>query len=772
MFPLALAGGFFLLVGNTPPPPVQATLDCSKAIGIARGFLVQEGAKAAGWTGSCTNSSDNNMIAFVNAKADRKELWKVAPPIAVLVKFAAPEKREIGQVTLSVDGHVTGFRRDDDVTETGQPLTDDDAVKLARAHLPPGFDFGQPSVFDNKKGRRSYTFRSTRIPDARLSAQVMVDGRSVRSVQMETGVDEAQRESRDETAQTILSFIGGLFACFVALFSIYRYATRTLQQEVSHKRSFIVALFCGAFAVLLGMNAVVNSGTVAVSIGVILLVFALMGILGGALVAAAYGSGEGDVREAFPGKLTSLDALLTGRLYSYNTGASILIGLACASWLVLALGILTIPFRTSQPFASQTITAPFIKLYWLMPFVSYPLLALAIAAAGLMQPVAFLRRNLPKAHKWHMPVLVACTGLASLLRAHSRSTGEFLISSTVFVAAVLVPFFLYDLLSTLICVAAIFSITALASSVATVPVFAERSLEIHIMIALGVIAFGVAAVLRGRNYTEEEVRPLYAKHIAERKSLEAEVSAAREAQLRLLPEKLPEFSGLFISAACVPAETVGGDFYDFFPLGNGRLGVFLAEGNNRGLAAALTIALAKGYLMHCVEKCRQPVEILTRLEAMLASIFTGNTALTDFAFASIDTVAGGIEYARTGAYPKVVVVGNTVRAMERTVPVKGRSAPITVGQASLSPGDHVVLFTDGIGRRLALANRKPEDAASDLVLKTPAHQRLGALGTDEICHRFLATAKGAVDPDDLTLVVIQMHALAQSESSSGLEAVA
>ncbi|MDE3198718.1 MAG: SpoIIE family protein phosphatase [Acidobacteriota bacterium] len=777
LFPFALAGGFLLMVRNTPPAPVHATIDCAKAIGIAREFLAREGADTPGWRSTCNMATESNWLAFSNSRPDQNAMWRIAPPIGVLVKFTAGGKAALAQVKLTVDGQVTGFSRSDDTAATQDSPGADGALKLATDHLPPGVAFGKPSLFEGGNGKREYTFRSTQIPGAHLSSVVKLEGSVVRSLDTEWSLDDSQPESKAETAQTLLSILGGIFACFVALYSIYRYATRTLQQEISHKRSLIVALFCGAFAVLLGMNAVVNSNEVNISSGVVLLVFAALGVICGAVVAAAYGSGEGDVREAFPGKLTSLDTLLTGRLFSFNTGASLLVGLACAGWLVLAMGILTMPFRTTQAFATQAISEPFLRLHWLMPFVSYPLFALGIVAAGLMQPVAFVQRNISKSHRWRMGILVVCSGLASLLRAHSHSTGEFLVSSAVSVVAVLAPFFLHDLLSTLICVTAIFSIRGLAVSLAAIPASAHRPLDIHAAIAGGLIVFAIAAVMRGKRYTEEQVRPLYAKHIAERKALEAEVSAAREAQLRLLPEKLPSLAGVYISAACVPAETVGGDFYDFFTLGDGRLGVFLAEGNNRGLAAALTIALAKGYLMQCVEKTREPVEILSRLEGMLGSIFgtgeAGNAALTEFAFASLDTARGELRYVRTGAYPKVAIASaGGSSALEREIAVKSRSLPITEGRATLAPGDHVVLFTDGIGRRLALGNRRPEDAAAELVLKTPESQRSGALGTDEVCHRFLEAAKGAVEPDDLTLVVIQMHALAQSESGGALEAVA
>jgi serine phosphatase RsbU (regulator of sigma subunit) len=413
-----------------------------------------------------------------------------------------------------------------------------------------------------------------------------------------------------------------------------------------------------------------------------------------------------------------------------------------------------------------------------MPFVLYPLLSLSFAAAGLLQPLAFLERYLKKARRWHMPVLLFCAALVSTLRTHSRSNGDFLITSAILVAALLLPFFLLDLLSTMVCLTVVTSAMGLAISLAVAPSLTVTSVVVHIAVAAGAAGFALLCLARGRNVTEQQVRPLYARHIAERQALEAEVSAAREAQLRLLPECMPDFAALDISAACVPAETVGGDFYDFFPLGDGRLGVFIAEGNNRGLAAALTIALAKGYLMQCVERFREPVEILTRLESALSSIFTADPAgrrssLTDFAFASIDTVAGEIRYARTGAYPKVVVVSaNAVVASERLVPVIGRQSPISEGRARLAPGDCVILFTDGIGRRLAVGNRKPEDAAAAVLSRTK-RQISGEVATaDQIGQKFFAATKTSLEPDDLTLVVIQMKTGAQLESTPALRVVA
>jgi serine phosphatase RsbU (regulator of sigma subunit)/MFS family permease len=773
LFPFALAGGFLLLVRNTAPPPVTVTTDCEHAIGIARDFLGRQGAPIASWTGSCKSGTEAALLSFANLKPERMAVWQVAPPVYGEVSFRQPDGQQAATVSVSLDGRVVGFDWND-LPSSKEDLPDGAALKMVLAVVPEGFAFGAPSV-DRIGSKREYTFHSSKIPEIELTETVVLQGPRVTSFTVKASADESTSSTGGEIFQTTLSSLGSLFLCAVVLFSIFRHASRTLQQEISHQRSLVVAVLCAVFCVFLGFNAVVNSNTGTVPFAVILLIFAILGVFGGGILAAAYSSGEGDVREAFPGKLTSLDAVITGRVFSRNTGISTLFGLVCGSWLVLALGLVTAPFAIRIPQGTSGLAGSFLRYATIMPLVLYPLMALSFAAAGLLQPLAFLKRYVTRRLRWHIPVLLVCAFLISTIRTHSASSAEFLVTSAVLVASLLAPFFLLDFLATLVSFGVVSSAMGISLSYAIAPRLSTSSLELHAGLALGLTAFGLVSMTRGRQYSEEQVRPLYARHIAERLSLEAEVSAAREAQLRLLPDSVPEFEGLDIAAACVPAETVGGDFYDFFPLGEGRLGVFIAEGNNRGLAAALTIALAKGYLMQCVERFREPVEILARLEAMLASIFpsdldSNRASFTDFAFASIDTRAGEIRYARTGSYPKVVVVSAaSVVASEKMVPVKGRVSPLSEGRATLLPGDHVVLFTDGMGRRLAAGNRKPEEAAAVLI---PRQATAEPGSADRVRERFFRDTKASTEPDDLTLVVIRMQARAEYEDSSALGVVA
>ena len=768
LFPPALVAGFLLLMRNTPPVPVQSTINTAQSIQMARAYAVQQGIPVQTWAVSTSYSANETLLEFVNARPERSPLWKVAPPLSASVSFtpvSAPASGDqAATVQLSVDGKILGFTWKKPVLpDTG--VTDAEALAMAGQRLPAGLAFGTPLVVKEDKDR-TFTFHSASVPDTDLKATVILRGNHVTAFRVQAEPDEHAMANDGNTLQTALNIAGVCFLSLVSLFSIYRYASRTLQQEVSHQRSLLVAMLSGAFCILIGLNAVVNGDAGAsVPKGAIILVFAVLGLAGGGLLAAAYGSGEGDVREAWPGKLTSLDAMLSGRILSCNVGISLLVGIMCACWLTLGLGLATTPFRLTMPQGSQKMLAPFLRMGWLITVVTYPLMALAFGAAGLLQPLAFLQRYAARARRWHLPVLIVCGGLVSALRVHSRSNIEFLAASAVFVLALLVPFFALDLLASLVCVTGLFSALGLAGSMANLSAPTDTSFLAHVLPAAAATVFAVICLKRGETCGEEQVRPLYARHIAERKSLEAEVSAAREAQLRLLPDKIPDFAGLHISAACVPAETVGGDFYDFFPLCDGRLGVFLAEGNGRGLAAALTIALAKGYLMHCVEKYSDPVEILARLETALGSIFDADS-LTGFAFAAIRAGEGGaageIRYARTAAYPKVVVASPTgVAATERMVPVKGRTAPIAEGVAPLAAGDHVLLFTDGLGRRLATGNQHPEDVACSLAAR-------GAQTTEQLRDSFFTYATGTWDPDDLTLVVIRTLA----QAAGALEVVA
>ena len=93
-----------------------------------------------------------------------------------------------------------------------------------------------------------------------------------------------------------------------------------------------------------------------------------------------------------------------------------------------------------------------------------------------------------------------------------------------------------------------------------------------------------------------------------------DLDMAREVQQQLLPKGIREIPGLDLAAECVPARELGGDFYDFLPYGNGRLGLALGDVSGKGTAAALLGALVMGILRaHTVDHADPPQHVLASL---------------------------------------------------------------------------------------------------------------------------------------------------------------
>jgi sigma-B regulation protein RsbU (phosphoserine phosphatase) len=231
--------------------------------------------------------------------------------------------------------------------------------------------------------------------------------------------------------------------------------------------------------------------------------------------------------------------------------------------------------------------------------------------------------------------------------------------------------------------------------------------------------------------------------------LESEVTAAREAQLRLLPLEPPRMDGLSISASCQAAEEVGGDFYDFFRLAPHRLGVLVSDGGGRGLEAALTIALAKGYLMQKAHSGRTPLETLRALRAALGSAMETDES-SGFCYAVLDLQAGTFDYARHGPSPCVLV--------ENALPEALEDGAIFVGSGQLHDRTRIIIYTDGVGRRL----RRPGKGATDRWIQQVLawHRNASAAELSEAILREVfskADRGGARLEDDVTLVILAME---------------
>jgi hypothetical protein len=222
---------------------------------------------------------------------------------------------------------------------------------------------------------------------------------------------------------------------------------------------------------------------------------------------------------------------------------------------------------------------------------------------------------------------------------------------------------------------------------------------------------------------------------------------AREVQQKLLPREVPEFAGYDLAALCLPAQTVGGDFYDYRVLGQ----VFefcLADVMGKGTGAAILTATVRA-AMRTASRRGSPASVLTEVNhAILRDLEATGSLVTGFA-AYIDGPSGLLNYVDAG-HGLTVVVGEDaqVRWLESSdLPMGVQTGSVWAEQrVMLAPGDTLLCFSDGL-LDLYGTGREALDGIADVVVRHRDPRELTA-------HFRTATAWGAAT-DDVTLLALR-----------------
>jgi len=133
----------------------------------------------------------------------------------------------------------------------------------------------------------------------------------------------------------------------------------------------------------------------------------------------------------------------------------------------------------------------------------------------------------------------------------------------------------------------------------------------------------------------------------ERERVEQELQVARRIQQASLPKEVPELTGWQISPFYQPAREVGGDFYDFHLLSEGRLGVVVGDATGKGVPAALVMSTTLGMLRLAAQSYFSPGQILQRVNEALFANIPSNMFVTCF-YAVLDPESASLTYANAG----------------------------------------------------------------------------------------------------------------------------
>jgi serine phosphatase RsbU (regulator of sigma subunit) len=285
-------------------------------------------------------------------------------------------------------------------------------------------------------------------------------------------------------------------------------------------------------------------------------------------------------------------------------------------------------------------------------------------------------------------------------------------------------------------------------------------------VGLGLVSLLPVLALAAAPYLPEvEVReapPARLSRMLEQARRQEELSIAHRVQSGLLPSDDPEVEGFDVAGACLPATEVGGDYFDYFKLSDGRFGVAVGDVSGKGVPAAFFMTLTKGFMEVSAAEAREPSAVLSQANSHLREHLAKGTFVT-MAYAVLDPESRAVSCARAGHNPPVYLPRKEEpRFVDSAGTALGAAPPalferiLESRRIELQRGDALVLYTDGVTEAM---NAEREQFGEERLLAALGHLRDGysARGVvDKLVAEIAAFSGGASQHDDITVVVIKV----------------
>jgi serine phosphatase RsbU (regulator of sigma subunit)/anti-sigma regulatory factor (Ser/Thr protein kinase) len=248
-----------------------------------------------------------------------------------------------------------------------------------------------------------------------------------------------------------------------------------------------------------------------------------------------------------------------------------------------------------------------------------------------------------------------------------------------------------------------------------------------------------------------------AAEIQARERYEQELRVATLIQQQFLPRQLPDLPDWQVAAYYGPARAVGGDFYDFMELADGRIGIVVGDVTDKGVPAALVMARTHSILRGDAPRLVSPAKVLEHANELLVAEMPESMFVTCL-YLVLDPATGHVVYANAGHnLPYVRTAAGVVEFRATGMPLGLMPGMVyEEREADIGPGDNVLLYSDGLveahdpsgamyGFPRLRADLESELAGSELI--------------DELLDRLHAfTGQGWDQEDDITLVALRRSA--------------
>ena len=256
--------------------------------------------------------------------------------------------------------------------------------------------------------------------------------------------------------------------------------------------------------------------------------------------------------------------------------------------------------------------------------------------------------------------------------------------------------------------------------------------------------------LSGHIATAIENARMFQRERAEKERMGKELSEAQRIQLGLFPGNSPTIPPFIVDGLCQPCLEVGGDWYDYIPLPDGRLAVVLADVSGKGMGAALLMSSTRTVLRLVAETGLSPGEVLARVNSILLKDFPTAKFVT-LVYAVLDPKNRTVVFASAGHPPPLLVDPRDATFLETDLglPLGIRQGSFSERTVEMTSGSRLFFYSDGITEAMNSSGEQyGESRLRDRVLGPAAT-------VQDLLDDVRSFAAGHPASDDVTVVMIK-----------------
>jgi sigma-B regulation protein RsbU (phosphoserine phosphatase) len=789
---VALFAGVYYFRDTFPLPGNRGELPKEAVIERCQSLLDSLGIEVDNLEQEITLESNQELLSYAQATfgtATANHLfandlpayfWKIrfARPFGLkeLFKISSSDEKETeetvrkmvaGETTVDFDlmGRLLRFTTGFD--SAGAQTRGDSTTVMSRVRVARRFsafadeDALEPPRLERTSGARFNDFRidwKSRIAAAGVTPSITAKVRSDKLTFWEAAYSPSQKISG--SGKSVHNLLAP-FIYFGVILSLVVFFFRKLRADrMSFRAGLPGGIVCAVAGILPSLFSTTGNSIERFAPIIFLPLFYVLGFM------LIYAVSESVMRDTGSDRLRAFEALQHRHFFFKSIGDSLWYG---ATFGALGFGLAVVALHYFGAAAKYYARSPLFENH---PYLSYaPALSLLGTAFSnvvfgevtfRLFAVSFFQRYF---RSWGLPVvlsaLVAAAAKMHLVWLHPLGMMlgvNFLISLLLSVAYVR-----FDFLSSVIAALTV-QVLYLGMSLFYVP-GVYSAFQASLLLAIPLLFLIGSEVVRrygSDKIDTRELEPDYVQRFAERERMARELEIARQVQASFLPHEKPQIKGLDIASLCVPAQEVGGDYYDFIAFSPTRLGVLVGDVSGKGISAAFYMTLTKGIVKTLVHEGLTPAEVLIRANQH----FYDNAErgiFVSLVFGVFDLQSKEFTFARAGHNP--VIIASSLDAAPRTFSPPGIALGLEPGEifarkivektVPIAPGDLFVFYTDGFTE--AMNNGKEEFGEPRFEeLVHGLSKEPSALVVDRLQGEVKKFAGQVPQHDDMTAIVVKV----------------